>query len=85
MQTGHETVKQSYSELLQPEGVFDVRTQETCPRVNNSCTAGEPFCRLGPSGRCSFLVREPGAIAMGLSPRAQLNQLNSHGDALSVG
>lgn len=54
MQTGHETVKLSNPELLQPVGIFDVTAQEAYPRVNNSCTAGEPFFRLNPVWKLLF-------------------------------
>ena len=88
---GVKQLKLSYSGLLQPAGIFDVSTQEACPRVNNSCTAGEPLCRVSRAGRCSFLVRQPGAIAIGLSPalpfpppKAQRKEFDSHGDIQSM-
>ena len=35
-------------------GIFDVTAQEAYPRLNNSSTGGEPFCRLNPVWKLLF-------------------------------
>lgn len=56
LKTGPETVKLSNSE--QPAGLFDVTAQEAYPRVNNSCTAGEPFLQVEPCLEAALFLSE---------------------------